>query len=108
MKQAIKISFLFCALFSTAFSLKAQLPCEELAVPRERVTVQLDRNICLAGETIWFKAWCFLDGQLEQEMSKVIYVEIFDEAETVIVQEKQILKNNKMLMISSIIQRIDS
>lgn len=74
----------------------AQPPCEvEGALPQERVTLQLDRNVCLAGETIWFKAWCFLDGQLEQQLSKVLYVEVFDETGKAIVQEKYVLKANK-------------
>ncbi|MFT4666454.1 MAG: hypothetical protein ACI8YQ_002477 [Polaribacter sp.] len=95
MKLTIKLHFLFCTFFFGAFQLLAQLPCEDLPLPQEQVRLHLDRNLCLAGETIWFKAWCFLDGQLEAEMSKVLYLEIFDETQKVIVQEKYLLSNNK-------------
>jgi len=94
MKTVIKISFLFCALLCSIFHLQAQVPCDELPLPEEQVTLHLDRNICLAGETIWFKAWCFLDGQIEEDLSRVLYLEIFDETQKVIVQEKYLLTNN--------------
>lgn len=57
--------------------------------------LHLDRNICLAGETVWFKAWCFLNGELKRELSKVLYVEIFDETGKAIVQKKYLLEGNK-------------
>jgi hypothetical protein len=95
MKLPIRILLLYCTFFLCAIQLPAQSPCEELPLPQEQVTVHLDRNVCLAGETIWFKAWCFLDGQLEQELSKVLYIEIFDETQKAIVQEKFLLNNNK-------------
>lgn len=94
MNRLIQIYF-FSAFFFSAIQLQAQSPCTDLSFPEERVTVHLDRNLCLAGETIWFKAWCFLDGQLEEEMSKVLYLEVFDEAQKVIVQKKYLLNNNK-------------
>ena len=97
MKRARLIYFLFSAFFLSAVQLSAQLPCEDLALPQEQVRLHLDRNICLAGETIWFKAWCFLDGQLGRDLSKVLYVEIFDETQKVIVQEKYLLNNNSAI-----------
>ena len=92
----IKIYTLFFCLLLLSQS-QAQLPCKDLTLPKERITLQLDRNICLAGEAIWFKAWCFLDGKLDVEMSKVLYVEIFDETQKSIVQEKFLLDNNKAI-----------
>ncbi len=97
MKLTIKIAVLIFAFFLGIFQIQAQLPCDDLPLPQEHVAIHLDRNICLAGETIWFKAWCFLDGQLDQKMSKVLYVEIFDEAQKVIVQEKFLLNKNKAI-----------
>ncbi len=95
MKLTIKIHFLLLVFFFAVFQLKAQVSCGDGELPKEEVRVYLDRNVCLAGETIWFKAWCFLDGQLKEEMSKVLYLEIFDEAQKTIVQEKYLLSNNK-------------
>ncbi len=94
MKRLI-VSLLYCTFFFSPIQPRAQPPCEELPLPQEQVALHLDRNVCLAGETIWFKAWCFLNGQLELEMSKVLYVEIFDETQKAIVQEKYLLNNNK-------------
>lgn len=94
-KQLLILALLSYTFFFSVTQLTAQLPCEDLPLPKEQVTLHLDRNICLAGETIWFKAWCFLNGQLDQEMSKVLYIEIFDETQKVIVQEKYLLNDNK-------------
>ena len=95
MKPPITILVLYCTFFVSAIQLQAQSPCGEGPLPQEHVTLHLDRNVCLAGETIWFKAWCFLDGQRDQEMSKVLYVEIFDETQKAIVQEKYLLNGHK-------------
>ena len=95
MKPSITISLLLSTFFFVATPSHSQLPCEALPLPQEQVSLHLDRNVCLAGETIWFKAWCFLDGQLERELSKVLYVEIFDETGKAIVQQKYLLTGNK-------------
>ena len=95
MKRSITILLIYGTFFFSAIPLYAQSPCAELPLPQEQVRIHLDRNVCLAGETIWFKAWCFLDGQLAEEMSKVLYVEIFDESQKVIVQEKYLLTDHK-------------
>ena len=94
MKQLVKIYCLLFFCLLSAFYLQAQSACDDLPLPKERIDLHLDRNICFAGETVWFKAWCFLDEQLEIEMSKVLYVEIFDENQKAIVQEKYLLEHN--------------
>ncbi len=95
MKPFINILILTCTLFVGWPSSLAQLPCKALPLPQEQVTLHLDRNVCLAGETIWFKAWCFVDGQLGRELSRVLYVELFDEEGTAIVQNKYLLRGHK-------------
>ena len=95
MTQVIKILFHSVVMSLVASHLPGQVPCDDIQLPQEQVTLHLDRNICLAGETIWFKAWCFLNDGLEEELSKVLYVEIFDASQKVIVQEKYLLDNNK-------------
>jgi hypothetical protein len=95
MKRPVIITMVAGLFFFCTIQSAAQVPCDELPLPEERVVLHLDRNICLAGETIWFKAWCFLDGQLDQEMSKVLYVEIFDETQKSIVQQKYLLNDHK-------------
>lgn len=95
MKRFIIKPVFYIVIFLGAIRSYAQEPCQDLALPQEQVILHLDRNVCLTGETLWFKAWCFLDGQLEREMSKVLYVEIFDETRKAIVQEKYLLNNNQ-------------
>ena len=95
MNWSIRILVLFLLLFNNAIEVEAQSTCEAMLLPQERVVLHLDRNICLAGETVWFKAWCFLDNQIDEELSKVLYIEIFDETETSIAQEKFLLTDNK-------------
>ncbi len=90
-----KISILISTFLLGAIQLSAQSSCEDVILPQEHVVLHLDRNVCLAGETLWFKAWCMLDGKVEQNLSKVLYVELFDESQEVIVQEKYLLSNNK-------------
>ena len=74
--------------------MQAQSDCLDLTLPGEQVVMHLDRNVYLAGETIWFKAWCLVNGQLGQDLSKVLYVEIFDENQNTIIQKKFPLKEN--------------
>ncbi|HKK78909.1 MAG TPA: hypothetical protein VJ933_04740, partial [Phaeodactylibacter sp.] len=95
MKSLLSILLLIGTLVSGTAPSYAQSPCQALPLPQERVALHLDRNVCLAGDTLWFKAWCFLDGQLEQEMSKVLYVEVFDETGKAIVQDKHRLSDNQ-------------
>ena len=92
MKRSNIFTYLF--LIISAFSAQAQSLCDQETLPREKVSLHLDRNIALTGDTLWFKAWCFLDGRLDHEMSKVLYVELFDETQKSIVREKFLLNNH--------------
>jgi hypothetical protein len=94
MKPSIAILLFACVLFMGKPPLPAQVPCGGRLLPQEQVVLHLDRNVCLAGETLWFKAWCFLDGELKRAMSQVLYVEIFDESGKAIVRQKHLLKHN--------------
>lgn len=94
MKPFITILLFVCVLFMGKPPLPAQVPCGGRLLPQEQIVLHLDRNVCLAGETLWFKAWCFLDGELKRSMSQVLYLEVFDESGKAIIQQKHLLKNN--------------
>ncbi len=94
MKPSITILLFVCVLFMGKPPLPAQVPCGGRLLPQEQIVLYLDRNVCLAGETLWFKAWCFLDGELKRSMSQVLYLEVFDESGKAIIQQKHLLKNN--------------
>lgn len=94
MKPSITILLFVCVLFMGKPPLPAQVPCGGRLLPQEQIVLHLDRNVCLAGEILWFKAWCFLDGELKRSMSQVLYLEVFDESGKAIIQQKHLLKNN--------------
>jgi len=56
---------------------------------RERILLNVDRNICLAGEKIWFRADYLLNGKRPPApLSKVVYIELFNETGEQILGEK--------------------
>ena len=90
--KPIHILLLFALLFPAASPLAAQ---EEEAVldcnaplPQENVVLHTGRSLYLVGETIWFKAYCLLNGQPSNELSKVLYVELFNAENKVLIQQK--------------------
>ncbi len=56
--------------------------------PCEKVFLHTDKNIYLAGENIWYKAYITLDGE-PSILSKIVYIELVDEKGKVV--EKQML-----------------
>ena len=46
--------------------------------PSEKVFLQTDKEYYLAGETIWMKAWCTLEGK-PSFLSQILYVEMVNE-----------------------------
>ncbi len=47
--------------------------------PQEKIFVQTDKEVYFAGETIWMKAWCILDG-VPTDLSKQIYITLSNTA----------------------------
>lgn len=62
-------------------------PCLD-EYPREEVVLFSDRDYYLTGDSLWFKAFVFLDGQLSSDMSKVLYLELHDHQKDVFSQKK--------------------
>ncbi|MEJ7671803.1 MAG: hypothetical protein WKF59_03635 [Chitinophagaceae bacterium] len=59
--------------------------------PQEKMFVHTDRSTYTTEETIWFKAYCTLDG-LPSDISKIVYVELVNEKNMVV--EKRMLPAN--------------
>ena len=57
--------------------------------PQEKVFVQTDRDKYVAGETVWFKAWCTLNGR-PSFLSRILYVVLSDN-DGVVVDKKMFL-----------------
>lgn len=45
--------------------------------PQEKIFVQTDKETYLAGESIWFKAWCTIEN-MPTFLSRILYIEISD------------------------------
>jgi hypothetical protein len=43
--------------------------------PQEKVFLQTDRSSYFAGETVWMKAWCTIDG-LPSYLSRILYIDL--------------------------------
>ncbi len=71
-----------------------QLDCTD-QFPSEKIDLQLDKNICLAGDSIWFKAYCLQKNNTTSHLSKVLYLEIFNDSKKVFVQQKHELIDGK-------------
>jgi len=73
---------------SISVRLTAALDSFENNYPQEKMFVHTDRSTYTTEETIWFKAYCTLDG-LPSDISKIIYVELVNEKNAVV--EKRML-----------------
>lgn len=66
------------------------------AMPRETIALQTDRSIYIAGEHVWFRADYFAEGyHPEPPISKVLYLELFNDDEEPVVQKKVALEKGK-------------
>ena len=68
--------------------------------PQEKVFVQTDRDKYIAGESIWIKAWCTLNGR-PTFLSRIIYVDLVDQTGNVI--EKKMFSLDNISSTSSVI-----
>ena len=66
------------------------------ALPREKIALQTDRTLYVAGEKIWFRADYFAQGyHPKQHLSKVLYLELFNSKEEPVVQKKVAIHRGK-------------
>ncbi len=61
---------------------------------QEKIFVHTDKNVYLPGEILWFKVYC-IDGNDHKplNLSKVVYVDVLDNAQNPIIQAKVLMKN---------------
>ncbi len=64
-----------------------QLDCID-NLPTEKIVLDLDRNLYIAGEKIWFTAYCLENGNLHNRISKVLYLELFNGEKKAFIQQK--------------------
>jgi len=61
--------------------------------PLEKAYAQIDKNWYFPGETVWFKSYITVDNQLST-LSKVLYVDIVNEQDSVVVKTMWKIKQN--------------
>ena len=71
-------------------SLWAQI---EETYPGERIILHTDRDVYIAGESIWFKAYYLWEGSSEQRLSNVLYIELFNANEKSLAKSKFSIEN---------------
>lgn len=64
-------------------------PFSQGILPIERIMLMTDRDLYLAGESIWFSAdYILINDSNEVQLSHVMYLEVFNSEEEVIIREK--------------------
>ncbi|HEY8930172.1 MAG TPA: hypothetical protein VIM55_13315 [Mucilaginibacter sp.] len=100
--QTLKLTLIASALLLPALNSRAQAIQEvqnsfnlyKQSALQEKVFVHTDKSTYLPGELIWFKIYC-VDGNDHKplNMSKVVYVEVLDNAQSPVIQAKIAMKN---------------
>ncbi|MFV0605410.1 MAG: hypothetical protein ACK5NK_06160 [Niabella sp.] len=87
MKNLIWFLLSFYAPLSNAQTSLEQLVPEFLQNnPQEKIFLQTDKNQYIAGESIWMKAWCVLDGT-PSKLSKILYIDLVNEKGSVVLKK---------------------
>jgi hypothetical protein len=81
-----KSVLLFCFLFIGFYSFTQSTPEDDKTVS-ERIFIHTDKSTCIAGDTIWYKAYLF-DGQVPGSFSTNLFVELIDEKGIVLFTHK--------------------
>jgi hypothetical protein len=69
-------------------------PFSQGALPFEQIVLTTDRDLYLAGETIWFTAdYMTINNSTEGQVSHVLYIEVFNSEKEVIIREKFSIRN---------------
>src|SRR6185312_6435399 len=100
--QTIKAALLTLTLSLAILNTKAQVIQEvqnsfnlyKQSALQEKIFVHTDKTTYLPGEILWFKVYC-VDGYDHKplNLSKVVYVDVLDNAQTPIIQAKVLMKN---------------
>ncbi|HEY5771393.1 MAG TPA: hypothetical protein VIS75_02145, partial [Chitinophagaceae bacterium] len=83
MKKSV---LLFCFLLIGFYSFTQSTPEDDKAVS-ERIFIHTDKSTCIAGDTIWYKAYLF-DGHVPGSFSTNLFVELIDEKGIVLFTQK--------------------
>lgn len=109
----MKSLFLFLAvfIFSKSFAQEAKdnflsrLDTYTSTYPQEKMYIQTDRSFYAAGESIWLKGWCTLDG-IPSYLSRIMYVDLVDASGNII--EKKMYRMDSLASSGGVIDLSDS
>jgi hypothetical protein len=83
MKKSVLLS---CLLLICFYSFAQSIPEDDRSVS-ERIFIHTDKSTCIAGDTIWYKAYLF-DGHVPGSFSTNLFIELIDEKGIVLFTHK--------------------
>jgi hypothetical protein len=102
-RLAFTLSFLFLQLQLSAFNLQDSIPLSNIlekksklnhAYPIEKVHLHFDKPYYAVGDTMWFKAYVSMDLHIPSPLSKVLYVELINDRDSLIETLKLPINNS--------------
>lgn len=87
MRLILTLFFVLAVFLLPAQEVELAWDCDA-PLPSEKIVLHTDRGLYLVGEKIWFKAYCLLEDQPSSQLSKVLYVELFNSENKVLIQGK--------------------
>jgi hypothetical protein len=92
-KKSIFIAFLLFGIFATAQIPKSEVAADTKVFPKENVQLSINSNLLLAGELLQYKAYSLNAANKESNLSKVLYVSLRTENDSVVFSHKLKVEN---------------
>jgi hypothetical protein len=92
-KKSIFIAFLLFGIFATAQIPKSEVAADTKVFPKENVQLSINSNLLLAGELLQYKAYNLNAANKKSSLSKVLYVSMRNENDSVVFSHKLKVEN---------------
>ncbi len=92
-KKSIFIAFLLFGIFATAQIPKSEVAVDTKVFPKENVQLSINSNLLLAGELLQYKAYNLSAANKKSSLSKVLYVSMRNENDSVVFSHKLKVEN---------------
>ncbi|OAD92583.1 hypothetical protein A7A78_01360 [Aequorivita soesokkakensis] len=92
-KKSIFIAFLLFGIFATAQIPKSEVAADTKVFPKENVQLSINSNLLLAGELLQYKAYNLSAANKKSSLSKVLYVSMRNENDSVVFSHKLKVEN---------------
>ncbi len=88
-----KVIFIVFLLVGTAVTAQIPLTAEANVFPKEKISISYNSEVLLAGELLQYKTYCLTEANTKSELSKLIYVSMRNQQDSVIFNQKLKLEN---------------